>query len=99
MPWILVIVCGVSVGVVSIWLGVLPPLNATTLISIRRGQVRLRKGQLRVHAKEDVSDILREAGVSRGFIAITAQNRVVFSRRIPSTIHQRLRNVLLNQWA
>jgi hypothetical protein len=69
------------------------------VIRIRHQGLHISRGRLRADAREAVSDILRSAGVSRGFIAITAQNRVSFSSRIPSTIHQRLRNVLLNQWA
>jgi len=41
-------------------------------------------------------DILQEAQVKSGFIAITSEARVKFSRNIPEAIHQQLRNVLLN---
>ena len=46
--------------------------------------------------REHVSEILSEAKVSKGFIAITSDNRVKFSKQIPAAVHQRLRNVLLN---
>jgi hypothetical protein len=97
--WILIISIVLPAGFLAILLGFLPPLNATTLIRVRAGRLQVRKGQLRPHAKEQVGDILREAGVSNCFIAITGENRVVFSRCVPSSIHQQLRNVILNQWA
>jgi hypothetical protein len=52
---------------------------------------------MRSHAREHLTEILSDAQVSRGFIAITPANRIVFSRNIPAAVHQRLRNVLLNQ--
>jgi hypothetical protein len=39
---------------------------------------------------------LQEEGITSAFIAITLASRVVFSRTIPSWLHQRLRNILLN---
>ena len=96
--WTLIIGGLVSVVAASVWLGFLPPPHATTLIRISGGQLYVTRGGLKAHAKQDVSEILRDAGVSHGFIAIARRNRVTFSRRIPTTVHQRLRNVLLNQW-
>jgi len=96
-----IIVIGGLVGLafLAVWLGFVPPPHASTLIWIREGVVDVRRGRVSPHAREHVADILREAGVSKGYIAITPENWVAFSRRIPSGIHQRLRNVLLNQWA
>jgi hypothetical protein len=95
--WIIV---GIALtGVLAVWLGFVPPPYATTLIKIRDGEIRVRRGRLQGLAREHISDILRDAGVSRGFIAITSANWIVFSRQIPGAVHQRLRNVLLNQWA
>jgi len=98
LMWFLIMGGLVSVVAASIWLGFLPPPHATTLIRISGGQLHATKGGLKANTKQDVSEILRDAGVSHGFIAITRHNRVTFSRRIPATVHQRLRNVLLNQW-
>jgi hypothetical protein len=98
LMWILIIGGLVSVVAASVWLGFLPPPHATTLIRISGGQLQVSRGGLKAHAKLDVSEILHDAGVSHGFIAITRHNRVSFSRRIPATVHQGLRNVLLNQW-
>ena len=97
LMWILLIGGLVSVAAGSVWLGFLPPPHATMLIRINGGQLQITRGGLKAHAKLDVSEILHDAGVSQGFIAITRHNRVSFSRRIPTTVHQRLRNVLLNQ--
>lgn len=97
--WLIPIICLALLPIAAVWLGFLPPPGADTLIHIRNGQCRATRGPLKSHAKEHLTEILSEAGVSRGFIAITAGNRVAFSRAIPTAIHQRLRNVLLNQWA
>jgi Protein of unknown function (DUF3634). len=95
--WLIPIVCLVALAFGAVVLGFVPPPNASTLLHIRSGSVRATRGILRPYAREHVAEILSEANVTKGFIAITTGNRVVFSRGIPSTIHQRLRNVLLNQ--
>ena len=81
--------------VAAVWLRYIPPLGATTLIHIREGTILVKRGQLRAQAREDAIEVLR--GVKKGFIAITVERRVVISREIPSQLHQRLRNVLLNE--
>jgi hypothetical protein len=93
---------GVIGGLVLIWLlavcfGLLPPPHASTLIRIRGGVLQIRKGQLILHARGRVGDLLTEASVADGFIAVTPGNRVAFSRNIPAAIRQQLRNVILNQ--
>jgi hypothetical protein len=95
--WVIIILGLIGAVALSVWLGLVPPPNAATLIRIKGGQIHLRKGQLRAYAKDHASEILASAGVSSGFIAITSHNSVVFSRQIPLAIRQRLRNVLLNQ--
>ena len=89
----------VGLALFAIWQGLVPPPHATTLIRIRDGAVYVRRGRVQPHAKEHIADIMRDVGVSSGFIAITPGNWVAFSRQIPPAVHQRLRNVLLNQWA
>ena len=81
---------------VLIAIGLTPP-GVTTLIRIGNSILELRKGQLCGYAREQVSEQLLEAKVQNGYIAITSGKRVVFSRSIPIELHQRLRNVLLNQ--
>ena len=53
---------------------------------------------MRPHAKGQVLDVLKDSGISKGFIALTPGNRVAFSRGMPEAVKQRLRNVILNQW-
>jgi hypothetical protein len=95
---IAILACMVLLGGAVVWLGFVPPPHANLVVRIREGMVVAGRGRLKPHAKEHVSDILNEAGVTSGFIAITPGNRVFFSRSIPGAVHQRLRNVLLNQW-
>lgn len=99
MIWLLPILSLAGLASAAISFGFVPPPHASTLMHFRSGTIRVTRGRLKPHAKEHVTEILSEAGVSKAFIAITSNNRVTFSRRIPSAVHQRLRNVLLNQWA
>lgn len=97
--WLIPIGCLVALAFAAVWFRFVPPPHASTLLQIRAGSVSTTRGSLRPHAREHVTEILSEVKVSRGFIAITSGNRVIFSRHIPTSVHQRLRNVLLNQWA
>ena len=56
----------------------------------------MKRGQLRGQIRDDLEEVLSDAGVTSGFIAITDADRVHFSRNIPAALRQRLRNVLLN---
>ena len=96
--YLIIVLCLAAVAFGAVVLGFVPPPNARTLVRMNGGSIRVVRGSLRSHARDHVSDILTDAKVSKGFIAITSGNRVTFSRTIPSAIHQRLRNVLLNQW-
>ena len=82
----------------SVGVGLLPPPHAITLIRIRQGQLEIRRCQMRPHAKGQVLDVLKDSGISKGFIALTPGNRVMFSLGMPEKVKQRLRNVILNQW-
>jgi len=95
--WLIPIAVLVPLAFAAIWLGFVPPPDSRTLLRVRAGVVRVAKGQLTSHAREDVAEILSESGVSKGFIAVTRNERVRFSRHIPVAVRQRLRNVLLNQ--
>jgi len=99
MIWLLPPLSLAALAFAAISFGFVPLPHASTLIHFRSGTIRVARGRLKPHAKEHVTAILSEAGVSKAFITITSNNRVTFSRQIPSSIHQRLRNVLLNQWA
>lgn len=77
-------------------LGFIPSPLAETVVRFRAGRVSLKRGALRGQVCEDLAEVLTGAGVSRAFICINNQGRVSFSHSIPPTLHQRLRNVLLN---
>jgi hypothetical protein len=99
MVFVWIISGSVFAGLLAIMFGFLPPPHASTLIRVNDGKVRISRGEMRPHAKVQMAEVLSEAGVSRCFIALTPGNRVRFSRGVPSAIHQRLRNIILNQWA
>ena len=86
----------VAIGA-GIWLEYIPPFGATTYLRIRNGTLIIQRGQVLAHAREAASEILRSRKIMAGFIAITADKRMHFSRQVPAEIRQRLRNVLLNQ--
>jgi len=77
-------------------LGVVPPPHAALLIWIHGGQLYISRGRLRPQAREFLAEILRETGISSGFIAMTPAKWVAFSPNIPASARQRIRNVLLN---
>jgi hypothetical protein len=89
----------VFAGLLAVLFGFVPPPHAITLIRVSNGNVRISRGEMRPCAKVQVREVLDEARVSRCFIALMPGNRVCFSRSVPSEIHQRLRNIILNQWA
>jgi hypothetical protein len=84
-------------SLLAIWhFELLVPLAAGTLIRIRGGSLRVVRGSLRAQVLADLTDMVRQAGVTRGFICINARRRIIFSRNLPASIHQHLRNVLAN---
>lgn len=96
MIWLLLLI-PVAAVFSAIWLGLIPPPGSAVLIRVANSSLDVRRGAVRSHARESASEILRDAGVADGFIAISHRNKVFFSRQIPAATHQRLRNVLLNQ--
>jgi hypothetical protein len=97
MPWIWIIPVLVAVGLLSVWLGLVAPPHAVTIIRFSGGRALVSRGTVTAYARDQVGDVLREAGVSSCFIAVTPGKRVAFSRKVPSSFHQRLRNIMLNQ--
>ena len=95
---ILVLVAVALLVLALVQLGYLPPPTATTLIQIRGGSVTVARGQVSASTVDHIRSILREEGVASGYIAVTSSQRVFFSHLIPESIHQRLRNVLLNRF-
>jgi|GEM_PF-1754241 len=97
MRWA-IIAAGVTTLVVLViaFLRSRPPLNCRSLIEVRAGNCRFSGEALPRHVREAVTEMVRDAGVNTGFIAITPDRRVTFSRHVPESIQQRLRNVILN---
>jgi hypothetical protein len=77
------------------WLFEAPPPGADTVITIRSGQVRVKRGHVRPAVLANARALLEEAQVKKGYVAI-ADRRLSFSRSLPKHLHQRLRNVILN---
>ena len=96
MWWLLTALAVVGAGFLAVTSGFIPPPHAKTLIRIQHGQLKVTRGKVRAQPREFVSDMLQQAGVQGGYIAITPGKHVAFSRKIPRSLHQRLRNVLLN---
>ena len=94
--WFLSALAVAALWLLAILLGFIPPPHAKILIRIRNGKIQVTRGQVRAQPREFVSDILQQARVTRGYIAITHYGKASFSRKIPRTVHQRLRTVLLN---
>jgi hypothetical protein len=78
----------VILWLLAVELRLVPPLAARTLVRIRDGRTNVEKGELKASASEHISSLLREAGVQKGFIAVTSPPRVYFSAGIPSEVHQ-----------
>jgi hypothetical protein len=94
--WLALLVAIVLVGGWLGWRRYFPPLETKSLIRIRKGACFLSGEPLTRQTLMAVADLLHQGGVQRGFIAITPERRVKFSRQIPPHLHQPLRNVLLN---
>jgi hypothetical protein len=94
--WITLPIITAIIGSLLVQLGFLPPPHAIVLIRVRGEKLRVARGRVKAQAHEFISDIVQEANVAKGFIAVTPGKRVFFSREIPRGVHQRLRNVLLN---
>jgi hypothetical protein len=97
MLWVWIIPGFVLAGFFAVGLGLVPPPHAMTLIRFRDGRVLVKRGKVQPYAREQLADVLKEAGISSCFIAVSASRRVAFSRLIPPAYHQRLRNIILNQ--
>ncbi|MBI3867171.1 MAG: hypothetical protein HY299_01460 [Verrucomicrobia bacterium] len=95
--WWLPGICLVALVVAVFGFGLVPPAHAKTVLRMTSDGLRVTRGLVTATAREHAATILAEARVSKGFIAIAPGNRVLFSRSIPASLHQRLRNVLLNQ--
>jgi hypothetical protein len=97
MGWLLIAAAIAVLGLLAVLLDFVPPPHAKIVIKIYSQRIKVTRGQVRAQPREFVSDILQQAGITTGHIAITYYNRAAFSRNIPRDIRQRLRNVLLNE--
>lgn len=96
--WLALAVCVGLAGFVAVELRWLAPPWAVLILRIHADGVRLGKGQLSGQLRERLAEILRESGITSGFIAQMRNRRVIFSRNLPASVQQRLRNVLVNRW-
>lgn len=69
--WFIPIVIVAALVVGAIGLRFVPPPNASTVLYFRKSSIRVSRGNLRSHAREDVRDILSGAKVAMAFIAIS----------------------------
>jgi hypothetical protein len=97
MWWLLTVIALAILWYFAMTLGLIAPANTKTLVKIHDGSLHITRGQLRAQSREFVAEILQQANITNGFIAITHSKRAAFSRNIPRDIQQRLRNVLLNE--
>jgi hypothetical protein len=71
--------------------------EGSVVIAVKAGGIQVTRGRLKPLTREMIHEILSQSGVSEGAIAIASNKHITFSRHIPEPLHQRLRNVLLNQ--
>src|SRR5262249_11104843 len=69
--------------------------SGETYIVIDDGTLRLRRGWIAPETINALADILRNAGITEGYITVTNDKRVMMSWHIPPALHQPIRNVLL----
>ncbi len=67
-----------------------------TYILIEDGMLRLRKGWVSQRGMTALADLLRDAGVSQGYITLSPDRRVAISWHVPPALHQQIRNLLIN---
>ena len=70
--------------------------DGETYILIEDGTLRLRKGWVPARVLTTLADLLRDAGVSQGYITLSKDRRVTVSWHVPPALHQNIRNVLLS---
>ena len=71
-------------------------MGATVVVRIENGQATMVKGRIRSAGLRDVAAICRDGGVTKGEIWVNAVERVTYSSEIPDSLHQRLRNAVLD---
>jgi hypothetical protein len=71
--------------------------DGETYILIDDGVLRVRKGFVSARVVTTLADLLRNAGVSQGYITLSRDRRVSVSWHVPPALHQTIRNVLLSE--
>jgi len=71
--------------------------DGETYILIDDGVLRVRKGWLPARVIAMLADLLRNAGVSQGYITLSKDRRVAISWHVPPALHQTIRIVLLSE--
>ncbi len=72
-------------------------LFASTAIRIESGKAQCIKGSLRSQVLSDITDICQTKGVTSGEVWISSAGRITFSKAIPDSAHQRIRNIVASR--
>ena len=72
-------------------------MRAAEAIEVVDGRATLKKGKLSMSLLADVTELMRREGVRKAEIWINASGAISFSAEIPSSLHQRLRNILASR--
>ena len=70
------------------------PFARLKVIATKQG-AEVVKGSIGANSRQLIADIFRNGGVSTGFVTVSSRNKVRFSRDIPHSVRQQLRNVIL----
>lgn len=95
MIWGLALIVLIAAGAAVLNHFVASPL-ARVVIDYKREQVTLKRGVVPPQRLIFVRDLLRGAKVQHASIAILPTGRLWFSPTVPESIHQQLRNVLMD---
>jgi len=79
LAWLIIVAAVAAFGWGAFAYGFLPPPNAKMLLCFRGGVIKVKRGSIQSLAKQHVADVIVEAGVVKGFIAVRSTNRIVFS--------------------
>lgn len=70
---------------------------AESAIRIRESRAEAIKGKFKSRVLADVSDVCAPGTVANGEIWISRAGRITFSSGVPSSLYQRLRNILVSR--
>jgi hypothetical protein len=95
MPLILLLIIAAIIGGTWLLNTYIAPPGARTVLKLVHGKLTVTRGSLSAQTQTYVQDVLRDAGLEQGSVAILANGRLWFSPSIPDTAHQQLRNLLM----